>query len=193
MASDDPKAIEAEPPSSSWKERIVFPTLLAGIVGGGAGLVSKHRKVVGLPTSCATYAANFVIVTACYCGAREYVSVTRKNGPDDLVNSAIAGFGTGAVLGRLQGGRIGAVRYSIIFSVVGTTVDYATIKLRPVLKSYKESMLGSNDGKNAGWLKMPDWSPIKVLDEEALAAKQAREKQMYAQRAALGNLSKEES
>lgn len=91
------------------------------------------------------------------------------------------------------GGRIGAVRYSIIFSVVGTTVDYATIKLRPVLKSYKESMLGSNDGKNAGWLKMPDWSPIKVLDEEALAAKQAREKQMYAQRAALGNLSKEES
>lgn len=68
MASDDPKAIEAEPPSSSWKERIVFPTLLAGIVGGGAGLVSKHRKVVGLPTSCATYAANFVIVTACYCG-----------------------------------------------------------------------------------------------------------------------------
>lgn len=36
-------------------------------------------------------------------GAREYVSVTRKTGPDDLVNSAIAGFGTGAILGRLQG------------------------------------------------------------------------------------------
>lgn len=93
------------------------------------------------------------------------------------------------------GGRIGAVCYSIIFTVVGTTVDYATIRPRPVLKSYKESMLGSNDGSqmNAGWLKMPDWSPIKVLDEEALAAKQAREQKMHAQRVALGNLSKEES
>lgn len=36
-------------------------------------------------------------------GAREFVRVTRKSGSDDLMNSAIAGFGTGAVLGRLQG------------------------------------------------------------------------------------------
>ncbi|TQD88646.1 hypothetical protein C1H46_025778 [Malus baccata] len=67
MASDNPKAVEAEPPPSSWKERIVFPTLLVGILGGGAGLVSKHRKVMGLPTSCVTDAANFAIVTACSC------------------------------------------------------------------------------------------------------------------------------
>lgn len=73
-------------------------------------------------------------------------------------------------------------------------MDYATITLRPVLNSYKESMLGSNDDskKQDGWLKLPDWSPIKVLDEEALAAKQAREKQLYAQRG-LGNLTEEES
>ncbi|KAM1218399.1 hypothetical protein ACFX13_046407 [Malus domestica] len=68
MASDNPKAVEAEPPPSSSKERIVFPTLLVGILGGGAGLVSKHRKVMGLPTSCVTDAANFAKVTACYCG-----------------------------------------------------------------------------------------------------------------------------
>ncbi|KAM2015272.1 hypothetical protein ACFX16_045823 [Malus domestica] len=67
MASDNPKAVEAEPPPSSSKERIVFPTLLVGILGGGAGLVSKHRKVMGLPTSCVTDAANFAKVTACYC------------------------------------------------------------------------------------------------------------------------------
>jgi len=36
-------------------------------------------------------------------GAREFVAVTRKTGPDDLFNSALAGFGTGAILGRLQG------------------------------------------------------------------------------------------
>lgn len=38
-----------------------------------------------------------------WTGAREFVRVSRKTGPDDLVNSAIAGFGSGALLGRLQG------------------------------------------------------------------------------------------
>lgn len=81
------------------------------------------------------------------------------------------------------GGRIGALKYSVIFAVVGTTVDYATINLQPVLKSYIEKGNG---------LKWPEWSPIQVLDEEAIAAKQAREKQFYAQRV-LGNINKEES
>lgn len=36
-------------------------------------------------------------------GARDYVGITRKTGPDDLLNSAIAGFGSGAILGRLYG------------------------------------------------------------------------------------------
>lgn len=36
-------------------------------------------------------------------GAREFVRVSRKAEPDDLLNSAIAGFGSGAILGRLQG------------------------------------------------------------------------------------------
>lgn len=39
-----------------------------GIAGGGVGLVSKYRKVHGLANISATYAANFAIVTACYCG-----------------------------------------------------------------------------------------------------------------------------
>ena len=36
-------------------------------------------------------------------GAREFVRRTRGTGPDDLLNSAIGGFGSGAILGRLQG------------------------------------------------------------------------------------------
>ncbi|KAK9281535.1 hypothetical protein L1049_004438 [Liquidambar formosana] len=205
MASDDPKTLEASSspssspspsPSSSddWKERIFIPTLLAGIVGGGVGLVSKHRKVHGLANIAASYAANFAIVTGCYCGAREFVRATRHSEPGDLINSAIGGFGSGAVLGRLQGGQMGAVRYSIIFAAVGTTVDFATVRLRPILQSYSEYVFGDKESsqKNGGWLRLPEWSPIQVLDEEALAAKQAREKQLYAQRA-LGNLNKEES
>ncbi|CAK7349389.1 unnamed protein product [Dovyalis caffra] len=283
MASGDSKPLREEatppPPSSSsfsenWKERIFIPTLLAGITGGGVGLVSKHGKVHGLANISATYATNFAIVAGCYCGAREFLRVTRKSEPDDLVNSAIAGFGSGALLGRLQGevffrlaeslghqkdrcifnfvesiihpktgafsipsvvffapllkqmflimfvifisslvepmdkaevssldgrwykydaigGQFGAFRYSIIFAVVGTTVDFATIRLRATLSSFKESIFRDKE-KKAGWLKLPEWSPIQVLDEEALAAKEAREKQLYGQ-SALGKLSKEES
>lgn len=177
--------------SENWKERILIPTLLAGITGGGVGLVSKHRKVHGLANISTTYATNFSIVTGCYCGAREFVRVVRKSEPDDLVNSAVAGFGSGALLGRLQGGQFGAFRYSVIFAVVGTTVDFATIKLRPALSNFKESIFKEKE-KKPGWLKLPEWSPIQVLDEEALAAKEAREKELYA-RSALGKLSKEES
>lgn len=36
-------------------------------------------------------------------GAREFVRVNRNSAPDDLLNSAIGGFGCGAILGRLQG------------------------------------------------------------------------------------------
>ncbi|KAH7528314.1 hypothetical protein FEM48_Zijuj05G0059600 [Ziziphus jujuba var. spinosa] len=190
----DPKTLEGEAPSSSssssygWKERIFIPALLAGIVGGGVGLVSKHRKIHGLANISATYATNFAIVTGCYYGAREIVMKSRLSHPDDLLNSAFAGFGTGAILGRLQGGKYGAVKYSVIFSVVGTTVDYATIKLKPVLRSYTESILGK-DGAGFKW---PEWSPIQVLDEEKLAAKRAREKELYSQRI-LGKINKEES
>lgn len=87
------------------------------------------------------------------------------------------------------GGQIGAVRYSAIFAVVGTTVDFATIKLKPVVRSYSESILGE---KNKGWLKLPEWSPIQVLDEEELAKKQGRDKHLYAQRA-IRKLNNEES
>ncbi|CAI0414886.1 unnamed protein product, partial [Linum tenue] len=124
--------------------------------------------------------------------AREFVRVTRKSDPDDLLNSAIAGFSTGALLGRFQAGQLGAIRYSFIFAVAGTSVDFATIKLRPKLKSLKESIFGSEENKDGGW-KLPEWFPIQVLDEEALAKKEAREKQLHAQRAALAKLTKGES
>ncbi|KAG5567264.1 hypothetical protein RHGRI_002727 [Rhododendron griersonianum] len=97
------------------------------------------------------------------------------------------------IMQRIDGGQAGAIRYSIIFAVVGTTVDFATLKLKPALKSFRESMTGNNDGsqKQNGGLKLPEWSPIQILDEEALAAKKARE-QLYAQRN-VHNLTKEES
>jgi len=63
-----------------------------------------------------------------------------------------------------------------MFAVAGTAVDYAMLKLRPVLKGFRDSILG-------GELKLPEWSPIQILDEEALAAKRAREEQLRAQRA----------
>ncbi|KAL0418011.1 UNVERIFIED_CONTAM: hypothetical protein Sradi_1214600 [Sesamum radiatum] len=114
--------------------------------------------------------------------AREFVRVSRTGKPDDLLNSVIGGFGSGAILGRLQGGQLGAVRYSVVFAVVGTAVDYATLKLKPAVSKFTE--------KKDDWLKLPEWSPIKVLDDEAVAAKRAREQQIYRN---VHNLNKEES
>ncbi|GMN50277.1 hypothetical protein TIFTF001_019440 [Ficus carica] len=195
MASDTPKTLEGEGPSSSssssstasvnWKERVFFPTLLAGVVGGGVGLVSKHRKVHGLSNISAAYATNFAVVTGCYCATREFVRVSRKSDPDDLFNSAIAGFFSGAILGRLHGGPVGAAKYSAIFAIAGTTLDFAANKLKASFRDISEE-----EKKN--WFKLPDWSPIQVLDEEALAKKEAREKQLYAERV-LSKLNKEES
>lgn len=68
-------------------------------------------------------------------------------------------------------------------------MDFATLKLRPIWRRFSKSASGD---KRDDWLKLPEWSPIQVLDEEALAAKQAREKKLYEQRV-LGKLGKEES
>ncbi|THF97271.1 hypothetical protein TEA_009239 [Camellia sinensis var. sinensis] len=71
MGADDKTLEELNSSSSSsesWKERILFPTLLAGIAGGGVGLISKHGKVHGVANISASYGANFAIVTGCYCG-----------------------------------------------------------------------------------------------------------------------------
>jgi hypothetical protein len=94
----------------------------------------------------------------------------------------------------MLGGHLGAYRYSIIFAIAGTAADFATLRLSPLVRSYSESIFGNNGSSQKGdWLKLPEWSPIRVLDEEAVAAKQAREQQLYAQRVELGKLSKEES
>lgn len=74
-----------------------------------------------------------------------------------------------------SGGHIGAMRYSVIFAVTGTAVDYATLRLTPYFKRFKENVSGDE-------FKLPEWSPIQILDEEALAAKKAREQQLYAQK-----------
>ncbi|KAF8402129.1 hypothetical protein HHK36_013081 [Tetracentron sinense] len=100
-------------------------------------------------------------------GMREFVRAIRGSEHDDLVNSAIGGFGAGALLCSLPGRNIGALRSfrsSIGLAVIGTSVDYFALRLRPPQKSYSDFF-------------------IQVLDEEALAAKQAREEQFYAKRA----------
>ncbi|KAF9611679.1 hypothetical protein IFM89_034862 [Coptis chinensis] len=127
-------------------------------------------------------------------GAREFVRASRASGPDDLLNSAIGGFATGALLGRLQGGQIGAIKYSVIFAIVGTTVDFAALQLTSHIQKYRESMdeEKKNSEQKTSWFRLPEWSPIQVLDEEALEAKRAREQQLLAQ-TTIGTLEKTES
>ncbi|XP_072957342.1 uncharacterized protein [Typha angustifolia] len=184
MASADTIA-GRNPSSEGWKDRIIIPTVLAGAIGGSFGLLSKHRKALGAARSAATYASNLAIVAGCYCGARELARDARASEPDDLMNSVVGGVASGALLGRLQGGQLGAIRYAIIIAAAGTAVDFASQQLRPYMQDFKDSFSGDKS-----WWNLPEWSPIQVLDEEALAAKRAREQQLYAQRT-IGKMNKE--
>ncbi|XP_024009727.1 uncharacterized protein LOC18014146 isoform X2 [Eutrema salsugineum] len=181
MASGDRTNQPLSPPTpivqpTTPTKRVLITSLLAG---GGVGLVSKHRKAYpNIPT---IYATNFAIVAGCYCGAREFVRITRRSEHEDLMSSAIGGLFSGALLGRLQGGPHGAFRYSVIFAAMGTACDYAALRAKPMLESFRDM----------DSIKLPEWSPIQILDEEALAKKQ-EEQRIFAERS-FGRLNKEEA
>ncbi|TKW03874.1 hypothetical protein SEVIR_7G071400v4 [Setaria viridis] len=175
------------PFSDDWKERIIFPAAGAGVVGAAFGLLSRHRARLGAARAAVTYAANLAIVAGCYGGARELARDARATRPDDPMNSVVGGLASGAVLGRIQGGHFGAVKYAVTFAAAGTAMDYAALKLAPEWHAWKEQLSEKKD-----WFTLPEWSPIQVLDEEALAKKKAREEKLFAQRA-LGKLDKEDS
>lgn len=90
----------------------------------------------------------------------------------------------------ILGGQLGAARYSVIFAVVGTTADFAILKLKHVLRDCTKTIYqdSENSQKNGNWFRLPKWFPIQVLDDEALAAKRAREEQFLAQKARIRSL-----
>jgi len=90
----------------------------------------------------------------------------------------------------ILGGQFGAIRYSVIFAVVGTTADFTILKLKDGWRDYSKTVYQDieNLKKNENWLRLPEWFPIKVLDEEELAAKRAQEEQFLAQRARIRSL-----
>ncbi|CAN6242090.1 unnamed protein product [Urochloa humidicola] len=90
------------------------------------------------------------------------------------------------VAGCYGGGHFGAVKYAVTFAAAGTAMDYAALKLAPEWRAWKEQLSEKKD-----WFTLPEWSPIQVLDEEALAKKKAQEEKLFAQRA-LGKLDKED-
>ncbi|KAK1682630.1 hypothetical protein QYE76_043478 [Lolium multiflorum] len=130
----------AAPFSADWKERILVPVAAAGVVGAGFGLLSRHRARLGALRAAATYAANLSIVAGCYGGARELARDARATTIDDLMNSVVGGLASGAVLGRIQGGHFGAVKYAVTLAVAGTTMDYAAMKLSPQWRDWKEHL-----------------------------------------------------
>jgi len=62
-------------------------------------------------------------------GAREYVAATRKTGPDDIWNSALAGFGTGALLGRLQGLVLLLSHYCCVLVIVFSAINHGELSI----------------------------------------------------------------
>lgn len=83
----------------------------------------------------------------------------------------------------------------MIFAVVGTSADFAILKLKDVIRDQNKTIYQhiENSKKSGNLLRLPEWFPIRVLDEEALAEKRAQEEQFLAQRARIRSLKEEES
>lgn len=65
---------------------------------------------------------------------------------------------------------------------MGTACDYAFLRAKPMLESFRDM----------DSIKLPEWSPIQILDEEAIAKKKAQEQKLLAERS-FGRLNKEET
>lgn len=65
---------------------------------------------------------------------------------------------------------------------MGTACDYALLRAKPMLESFRDM----------DSIKLPEWSPIQILDEEAIAKKKAQEQKIFAERS-FGRLNKEET
>lgn len=96
---------------------------------------------------------------------------------------------------EILGGQRGALRYGVIFAVVGTAADFTFLKLKNAFRDQSKTIYQDieNSKKSGSWLKLPEWFPVRVLDEEALAAKRAQEEQFLQQRARIRSLKEEES
>lgn len=173
--------------SKGWQERIYIPTLAAGLLGGGAGLLGGYFKGHGMVKLSSAYAINLAIVTSCFCGAQELARELRAAEPGDPINSVLGGIASGGFLGRIQGGRPRAFQYAFMFALIGTGLQFGAHKFQeyrsqPFLESSSTDTLGEADKQSEKkWLSWPEWAPIQKLDEEA-AAKRAQERDLHIQR-----------
>ncbi|XP_020525485.1 uncharacterized protein LOC18438217 isoform X3 [Amborella trichopoda] len=159
----------------------------------GEDLIARRRR----RTSSSQGWQQRIALPTIVAGSRELVRELRAAESGDLTNSFIGGIASGAFLGRLQGGQFGAVRYSIIFAFAGTALDYGANQLKSYLESSQDSLSSEPSVQQSGekkdkWLRWPEWAPIQLFDEEA-AAKEAQEKQFFAQQIAMAKLKEERS
>lgn len=173
--------------SKGWQERIYIPTLAAGVLGGGAGLLGGYFKGHGMAKLSSAYAINLAIVTSCFCGAQELARELRAAEPGDPINSVLGGIASGGFLGRIQGGKPRAFQYAFMFALIGTGLQFGAHKFQeyrsqPYLESLSTDTLGKAEKPSEKkWLSWPEWAPIQKLDEEA-AAKRAQERDLHIQR-----------
>lgn len=173
--------------SKGWQERIYIPTLAAGVLGGGAGLLGGYFKGHGMAKLSSAYAINLAIVTSCFCGAQELARELRAAEPGDPINSVLGGIASGGFLGRIQGGKPRAFQYAFMFALIGTGLQFGAHKFQeyrsqPYLESLSTDTLGKAENPSEKkWLSWPEWAPIQKLDEEA-AAKRAQERDLHIQR-----------
>ncbi|XP_024360113.1 uncharacterized protein [Physcomitrium patens] len=183
--------------SDGWGYRILSKSLAAGGFGAGAGLLVgavRGQPALRLGLSVGT---NFLIAASCFGAAQEISRELRAAEPENLIDAAVGGFASGALLGHFHGGRARTLPMGILFAVVGTglqlgAAEYKEYRIRHFLNTLPSEPLIADANvevpvvkeeettEESSW-KLPDWFPIQMLSAEQ-AAKRAAEQEKKRQK-----------
>ncbi|KAI5068524.1 hypothetical protein GOP47_0016869 [Adiantum capillus-veneris] len=142
---------------------------------------------------------NWAIATCVFCGFQELTREIRAADPDDWANCFLGGLASGALLGRIQGGPARALPMAVLFAFVGTGINHGADLFKeyrlqrllaslpsedalPPAPSAERGFKAERESKRSAWLdfELPEWFPIKKLDEEEAKRRYLeRENQRY--------------
>ncbi|MCO5560127.1 hypothetical protein L7F22_013734 [Adiantum nelumboides] len=148
---------------------------IGALAGLGVGIFKKQNPFVWSTSM----GGNWAVATCFFCGFQELSREIRAADPDDWADCFLGGLASGALLGRIHGGPARALPMAVLFASVGTGINYGA----HLLKEYRlQGLLASlpsedepvsapaidRESKQSAWLDfdLPEWFPIKKLDEE---------------------------
>eukprot|EP00898_Chlorokybus_atmophyticus_P006571 jgi/Chlat1/6915/Chrsp52S06591 len=167
-----------------WRRLSLQRTAAAGTLGAAAGAFMALSSARSVPGYAAAVGANCAIIAGAYCVAHEALHVVRP--VHDVTRTALAGAGTGLLIGALHGGKWRAISAALLLACAGSATHAAldavnSWRLRRILLASDETRNSVTVGEGQPQPNMldnftlPSWFPIRRLSEEEVNQRAAEE------------------